>query len=149
MADLVNTALTGQRVTKTYETEDGTRREYRDVSYSFFANPMSGDVGKALGATAVKNSLLSILKTNHYERLFNPEFGSNIHKLLFEPMNELTVVRLKSEVETALTNHEPRANILNVSVEAQEDKNRYKVSVLFDLGTELEPQLLETLLERV
>ena len=64
-------------------------------------------------------------------------------------MNELTVVRLKSEVETALTNHEPRANILNVSVVSQEDKNRYKVSVLFDLGTELEAQLLETLLERV
>lgn len=149
MADLVNTALTGRRETKTYETEDGTRREYRDVSYSFFANPMSGDVGKALGATAVKNSLLSIIKTNHYERLFNPEFGSNIHKLLFEPMNDLTVVRIKSVVEKALTAFEPRANVLNVSVEAQEDKNRYKVSVLFDLGTELEAQLLETLLERV
>ena len=149
MADLVNTALTGQRKTKTYETEDGTRREYRDVSYSFFAHPMSGDVGKALGADAVKNSLLSIIKTNHYERLFNPEFGSNIHKLLFEPMNDLTVVRMKSVIETALTNHEERANVLNVSVEAQEEKNRYKVSVLFDLGTELEAQLLETLLERV
>ena len=149
MADLVNTALTGRRETKTYETEDGTRREYRDVSYSFFANPMSGDVGKALGATAVKNSLLSIIKTNHYERLFNPEFGSNIHKLLFEPMNDLTVVRIKSVVEKALTAFEPRANVLNVNVEAQEDKNRYKVSVLFDLGTELEAQLLETLLEQV
>ena len=68
MADFVNTALTGHRETKTYIEKDeegketGFRKQYKDVSYSFFANPMSGDVGKALGPTAVKNSILSVLK---------------------------------------------------------------------------------------
>ena len=148
MAEFVNTALTGHRDTKTYVTEDGTRRQYKDVSYSFFANPMSGDVGKALGPTAVKHSILSILKTNFHERLFQPEFGSNIRALLFEPMNPLTVERIKEAVETAVANHEPRANVLNVNVTPDEENNRYKVSVIFDLSTETEAQLLETLFER-
>ena len=144
MAEFVNTALTGHRDTKTYVTEDGTRRQYKDVSYSFFANPMSGDVGKALGPPAVKNSILSQL----LERLFQPEFGSNIRALLFEPMNPLTVERIKEAVETAVANHEPRANVLNVNVTLDEENNRYKVSVIFDLSTETEAQLLETLFER-
>ena len=96
-----------------------------------------------------KYNIINLLKTIPGERLGQPAFGSDLHTMLFEPMNDLTVVRIKSVVETALTAFEPRANVLNVSVEAQEDKNRYKVSVLFDLGTELEAQLLETLLERV
>ena len=149
MAELVNTALTGQRETKTYITEDGTRRQYKDVSYSFFANPMSGDVGKSEGPNAVKNSMLSIIKTNHYERLYNPEFGSNIHRLLFEQMNPITAQRIKTTVIDALTAHEPRANVIGVECIPEEEQNRYRVKVVFDLTTETEPQLLETLLERV
>ena len=53
-------------------------RTYKDLSYSLFANPMSGDVGKKVGASAVKGAILSILKTNYNERLFDPEFGSDI-----------------------------------------------------------------------
>jgi hypothetical protein len=154
MADLVNTALTGHREQKTYVEKDeqgnetGFTKQYKDVSYSWFANPMSGDVGKALGSTAVKNSILSILKTNHHERLFQPEFGSNIRALLFEQMNPITVQRLKKEVEIAIANHEERATVLNVAVTPDEENNRYKVSILFELETNLEPEQLDTLFNR-
>jgi hypothetical protein len=154
MAEFVNTALTGHRETKTYIEKDeegketGFTKQYKDVSYSFFANPMSGDVGKAMGPKAVKNSILSILKTNFHERLFQPEFGSNIRALLFEQMNPITVQRLKKEVEIAIANHEERATVLNVAVTPDEENNRYKVSILFELETNLEPEQLDTLFNR-
>ena len=148
MADQVNTAIKGERVTKTYQTKDGIRT-YKDVSYSFFANPMSGDVGKAIGPTAVKNSLLSILKTNYYERLFQPEFGSNIRQYLFEPMNPITAANIRTSIEDSVKAHEPRANVLHVEVTPEEDKNRYKVSIIFDLSTESAQQELETYFEKV
>ena len=153
MAEFVNTALTGHRETKTYieKDEEGNvvrQRQYKDVSYSFFANPMNGDVGKALGPTAVKNSILSILKTNHHERLFQPEFGSNIRSLLFEQMNPITVERLKQEVERAITANERRVNVLHIGVTPEENKNRYKVSILFDLNTEAAQQEITTYFEQ-
>ena len=40
-------------------------RTYRDLAFSMFANPMSGDVGKKTGASAVKGAIVSILKTNY------------------------------------------------------------------------------------
>ena len=124
-------------------------RTYKDLAYSFFANPMSGDVGKKIGADAVKSAIVSILKTNHNERMFQPEFGSNIRALLFEQMNPITEQRMKTEVENAVRNHEPRAEILGITVTGQEEQNRYLVSILFNVSSEAEPQKLETYFDRV
>ena len=119
-------------------------RTYKDLAYSMFANPMSGDIGKKTGAAAVKGAIVSILKTNFGERLFAPEFGSNIRGLLFEQMNPITEQRMKKEVESAIARHEPRAEVLGVSVKAQEEQNRYEVSVLFNVASEAETQKLTT-----
>ena len=119
-------------------------RTYKDVAYSLFANPMSGDVGKKTGAAAVKGAIVSILKTNYNERLFNPEFGSDIRGLLFEQMNPLTEQRMKKKVEVALARHEPRAEVLGISVKAQEEQNRYEISVVFNVASEAEPQKVTT-----
>ena len=119
-------------------------RTYKDLAYSMFANPMSGDVGKKVGASAVKGAILSILKTNYNERLFDPEFGSDIRGSLFEPMNPITEQRIKKEVESAVARHEPRAEVLGITVKAQEEQNRYEVSVLFNVTSEAEPQKLTT-----
>ena len=119
-------------------------RTYKDLAFSMFANPMSGDIGKKTGAAAVKGAIVSILKTNFNERLFAPEFGTGIRALLFEQMNPITEQRLKKEVESALARHEPRAEVLGISVKAQEEQNRYEISVLFNVASEAEVQKLTT-----
>ena len=124
-------------------------RTYKDLAYSMFANPMTGDVGKKTGVSAVKSAIVSILKTNHNERMFQPEFGSNIRALLFEQMNPITEERIKTEVENAVRNHEPRAEVLGITVEGQEEQNRYLVSILFNVTSEAEPQKLETYFDKV
>jgi len=35
-------------------------RTYKDLAFSMFANPMSGDIGKKTGGSAVKGALVSI-----------------------------------------------------------------------------------------
>ena len=89
-----------------------------------------GILGRRQEAAAVKRAIVSILKTNHNERMFQPEFGSNIRALLFEQMNPITEQRMKKEVESAVARHEPRAEVLGITVKAQEEQNRYEVSVL-------------------
>ena len=81
-------------------------------------------------------------------KLFQPNFGSNIRALLFEQMNPITVERIKIEVLEAVERHEPRAVVIGVTVEAQEEQNRYVVSVLFNLSSEAQPQKLETVFTR-
>ena len=124
-------------------------RTYKDLAFSMFANPMNGDIGKSTGATAFKRAIVGILKTNFNERMFQPEFGSNIRALLFEPMNPITEERMKTEIEEAVKRHEPRAQVIGINVEAQEEQNRYLVNILFNVSSEAEPQKLETYFERL
>ena len=119
-------------------------KEYRDLAFSMFANPMSGDIGKKTGAAAVKGAITAILSTNFGERLFAPDFGTGIRALLFEPMWPRTEQRLKIEVEAALARHEPRAEVLGISVKAQEEQNRYEISVVFTVASEAETQEITT-----
>jgi len=124
-------------------------RTYKDLAFSMFANPMNGDIGKSTGVTAVKRAIVGILKTNFNERMFQPEFGSNIRALLFEPMNPITEQRMKTEIEEAVKRHEPRAQVIGINVEGQEEQNRYLVNILFNVSSEAEPQKLETYFERL
>ena len=119
-------------------------RTYRDLAFSMFANPLSGDIGKKVGASAVKGAILSILKTNYNERLFDPEFGSDIRGSLFEQMNPITEQRMKKKIEAAIARHEPRAEVLGVSVKAQEEQNRYEISILFNVASVAEIQEITT-----
>ena len=119
-------------------------RTYKDMAFSMFANPMSGDIGEKTGAAAVKGALVSILKTNFGERLFAPEFGTGLRGLLFEQMNPITEQRMKKEVESAVARHEPRAEVLGVTVNGQEEQNRYEINVLFSVASEAEVQEITT-----
>ena len=119
-------------------------RTYRDLAFSMFANPMSGDIGKKVGASAVKGAILSILKTNYNERLFDPEFGTDIRGSLFEQMNPITEQRMRKKIEAAIARHEPRAEVLGITVNGQEEQNRYEISILFNVASVAEIQKITT-----
>ena len=119
-------------------------RTYKDLAFSMFANPMSGDIGKKTGAAAVKGAIVSILKTNFGERLFAPEFGSNLRGLLFEQMNPITEQRMRKKIEAAIARHKPRAEVLGITVNGQEEQNRYEISILFNVASVAEIQKITT-----
>ena len=64
-------------------------------------------------------------------------------------MNPITVERIKTEVKEAVERHEPRAQVIGIQVEAQEEQNRYLVKILFNVTSIAQPQELETYFERV
>jgi phage baseplate assembly protein W len=73
------------------------------------------------------------VNTNFYERPFHPEIGSNVRSILFEPVSSLVADVLKRYVEDVINNFEPRAELIDVNVNAQIDRNAYEVEVKFYL----------------
>lgn len=112
-------------------TEDIIARErtYTDVDFAFRANPITGDVALKREIQAVKQSVLNILLTNRGDRPFDPDFGSDIRKQLFENFDPITEQLLKDQIRGALRNYEPRVRVLNVIVNARPDKNYLDVSL--------------------
>ena len=121
---------------------------YQDLDFDFLANPVTGDVATVKDTNSVKRGISNILMTENRERLFNPELGSGIKNLLFEPMTDLTIERLEGEITSAISAWEDRADLISLGISAEPDYNRYRVAVVFRIVNQIEEQTLELSLQR-
>jgi phage baseplate assembly protein W len=120
---------------------------YADIDFTFTKKPVVGDVALSYDAQAVIRSIRNLLLTRHYERPFNPDLGSNIDAILFENIPAVNNI-LEEEIKNMISNYEPRANLSEVSVTADTDRNAYNVSITFYLQNASLPTTVTLLLER-
>ena len=123
-------------------------RTYKDLDLDFTANPITGDVATVTDATSIKRGIRNILLTENQERLFQPEIGSGLKNLLFEPMTSITTQLLEDEVRNAIDAWEGRADVVSCIVTPEEDLNRYRVAVKFRIVSQSDEQRLEVFLSR-
>lgn len=123
--------------------------DYRDLDLDFFANPSTGDVFKKEGEEAIKRSVRNILFTNFYERLFQPSIGSNVRKLLFEPVNPFTITLLQNAIKETINNFEPRVTMVDVTVSSDIDNNGFNVRLQYVIKNRNMPIDTTLFLERI
>ena len=124
------------------------KKSYTDQSFDFTANPQTGDVATVKDAVSVKRGIKNILLTEGFERLFQPEIGSGIKNLLFEPMTSLTEQRLADVCRDAIDAWEKRASVINITVIPEEEYNRYRVAIQFKINNSLETEQVDVFLNR-
>lgn len=124
-------------------------RDYSDLDLNFIAHPVRKDINKNNGASAVIGSVKNLLLTGHYEKPFHPEIGSNIRKMLFEPMDAIVATNLETEIIQTLANFEPRVRVSNIVVKPDYDKNGFLVDLQFFILNRTEPLTLKFFLSRV
>ena len=124
------------------------KKSYTDLSFDFTANPQTGDVATVKDAVSVKRGIKNILLTQGFERLFQPEIGSGIKNLLFEPMTSLTEQRLADVCEDAIEAWEKRASVIDITVISEEEYNRYRVAIKFRINNSLETEQVDVFLNR-
>ena len=124
-------------------------RIYSDLDLDFTRNPVTSDVVKLTDVEAVKRSVKNLIQTNHYERPFHPEIGSDVRALLFENMTPLTALNLERKVVEVLVNFEPRAKIVDVRANADLDGNGYHLTISFYVDGIQTPITVETFLQRL
>ena len=124
------------------------KKEYKDLSFDFTANPQTGDVATVKDAVSVKRGIRNIIMTQGFERLFQPEIGSGIKNLLFEPMTPLTEQRLSDACRDAIDAWEKRASVIDIAVISEEEYNRYRVAIKFNINNSLETEQVDVFLNR-
>jgi len=124
-------------------------RTYSDLDLDFMPNPITGDILKKTDDQAIAASIANILQTSHYERLFNPNFGCNVKRYLFEPIDDITTNNIREEISRSITNFERRCQLLDVIVEPDYDNNGYTISIKFFTRNDPSPVTLTYFLERI
>lgn len=130
-------------------TQNNPTKIYKDIDISFAKNPNTLDISKKIDVAAVKQALKLLINTQYYEKPFNPEFGSNIRSLLFQPFSLDSANRLQSEIKQTIENFEPRVKIESILVDPNLDTQEYNVEIAFYVVGIQGVQVLDTVLTRL
>jgi phage baseplate assembly protein W len=90
---------------------------YKDISTTASTINNKLAIGKNSDVSAVKNSIRNIFTWIKGERILDPEFGTEISKLLYEPINTYNNEKIVSEIKSAVAKYEPRAEIDKIIAE--------------------------------
>ena len=123
-------------------------RTYTDLDLNFIAGPSTGDIAKKYDENAIKQSVRNLMLTNHYERPFHPEIGSQVTSLLFEPYSPLLKAMLEQAITNTIINHEPRVRLISVEVNFNPDNNAVYVSIVFTILNTEQPITVNMILQR-
>lgn len=117
-------------LTRIQPNTDGTtlvtrlNRKYKDVDLNFSPRPGTlfddgirrGDIYKKEQVRAIDQSIQNILLTNKMEKPFDPKFGSDLRRLLFELDTTISEQQVSLVIESALREYEPRVEVLEVNL---------------------------------
>ena len=121
---------------------------FKDLSMSFQANPLSKDLIALKNANAIARSVKNLVFTLPGEKFFNPNFGSQISKVLVENIDDITASIIVDEIKQSIRNYEPRVELLNVEAFPNFDNNQFDVTIIYEIiGSDIPPQELQFALQ--
>ncbi len=66
---------------------------------------------------AIKADLLHLILTRRGQRLYKPDFGTDLLKFIFEPEDGMTLAGIKQEIKTVVNKYLPQLDIGEMTIE--------------------------------
>jgi len=77
-------------------------------------NSATGGIEMVEEAASVRQAVLLLLSTRKGERVMRPDYGCDLHRLVFSPNDDTTAGLAIDHVRHALNRWEPRINVLRI-----------------------------------
>lgn len=98
---------------------------FQESAEGFFLNLNNVD------SKAVRADLMHLILTRKGERLYNPEFGTDLMKYIFQPNDAITYSDMKLDIQTTVKKYIPNLNVDDIKIEA-DPNNEYHANVRID-----------------
>ena len=108
-------------------------KDFVDVSLSFEANALTGDITTLRNERAINNSIRNLIYTAPLEVVFQRDVGSGVTSYLFDFIDEGTAGLLTEEIKRTVKFNEPRAKILSVEVNPRIDQNAFECTIIYNI----------------
>jgi phage baseplate assembly protein W len=123
-------------------------KPYKDLDLSFTASDV-GNIFKKTEGAAVKQAIKTLLNSNKLDKPFDPNFGVDLRRFLFELADGQTGGRITERVKSTIEAYEPRASVRSIKVGVQEDINAVNVLLTFSIKNTDQTITLETTISRL
>ena len=108
-------------------------REFKDISLSFTPNPVTGDLPILKNERAINQSVKNLVQTIPGEIPFRADLGSKVTDYLFEGFDPAIEGLIAGEISRTLAYGEPRVQVEDVVVDAQDDQHQFAVTVTYKI----------------
>ena len=123
-------------------------RGFKDISMSFKVNPLNNDLIALKNETAIARSVRNIVMTIPGERFFQPNFGSEVNRLLFNNIDDISASLIESQIRQSIENYEPRVKLRSLIVDPNFDNNSFDIKITYDIiGADVPSQELQFALQ--
>ena len=92
---------------------------------------IGNDIEASYDTQAITNSLFNLFNTRKGERYLFPEYGTDIHRYLFSPLNDITARSVGVSIKRTFETFEPRVTVKDVQVVIIEDQNSFIVNISY------------------
>ncbi len=91
-----------------------------------------GDFKSTTNLNVIINSWRNILLTPRRSYPYDPEYGSDLYKIIFDPLDEITVQRIEDEVYISIQKYDNRAFIENVDIKYLKNEKGVSIDIYVD-----------------
>ncbi len=88
---------------------------FKDSKKGFFLDLNSDN------ASAIKADLMHLILTRKGQRLYNPDFGTDLLRYIFEPEDGFTLAQIQEEITNVVKKYLPKLQINKITVTPSED----------------------------
>jgi hypothetical protein len=119
---------------------------FSDLPLTLIPNPVTGGIQSAKDETAVKKSLINLIKTPIGSRPFRPDYGTKVYDYIFAPADEETELAINDEIADSINRWEPRAQL--TAIESTITDNGIEIKIEYYVTNIPQQQTLETVISR-
>ena len=81
---------------------------------------------------AIRSDLMLLILTNKGERLYMPDYGTDLKRYLFNPMDSVTQSDIKQNISESVAKYMPNLTIDNVNITVDDTQvNRYNIEIKY------------------
>ena len=81
----------------------------------------------------IKSNIINFILTDKGEKIFNPNFGSNIRKSIFENITQDLLQTLEVTLNEELSSYFPSVNFIEVKITPNYDENLISISIQYSI----------------
>lgn len=106
------------------------KKDFLGVGMGFPLKVETGKVAWAEYENSIRESIKMILGTSRGERIMRPDFGCNLHEIVFSPNDFSTASLAIFHIEEALKKWEPRIKLIKVESDPDNvDRSKLNINI--------------------
>lgn len=113
------------------------RTDILGVSFPMKFEGIGGVLTQNENLGSLRDGVVQLLMTSRGARVMRPDYGTDIRKSVFEPMDSTTIQTLTGQITQTIATYEPRVVVHQLNIIPDEDRNSLTVSLILSTKNDL------------